>query len=190
MRRTDYLRLTVISFSILETILGIDYAIVRVAPAQVAHGFKPPPIPNNYLQHVFGIMWSGSIPLAVTGWFTVGLITWWRKGLPPRWREAGIDNDLFNLMVKMRGAFPRLAILQHLDHPRHRSELSELTGIDWKDVDRYLNSLQKYGLVSITAESGSIKMYALTGQGKLILKLVSELDNNPKGNDKAAVDER
>lgn len=64
-----------------------------------------------------------------------------------------------------------------MENPRHRLELSELTGFDWKEVDRQLNLLLSYGLVTIYAESGSMKMYRLTEQGRLLLKLVEGLSS-------------
>jgi hypothetical protein len=55
----------------------------------------------------------------------------------------------------MRGGTSRLALMQSLETPRHRQELSEVTGIDWKEVDRELGALEKYGLVKVYAQSGS-----------------------------------
>ncbi len=79
-------------------------------------------------------------------------------------------------MMGMRGASFRLSLLQNMEDPRHRLELSEITGIDWKEVDRQLSVLEKYGLAKMHAQSGSVKLYQVTEHGKLLLKLVQELD--------------
>ena len=60
--------------------------------------------------------------------------------------------------------------------PKNRLELSELTGIDWREVDREISILEKYGLVKIYAQTGTVKMYQVTEQGKLLMNLVGELN--------------
>jgi predicted ArsR family transcriptional regulator len=91
--------------------------------------------------------------------------------------KRGLSSDVFNLMVGMRGGTSRLALLQSLETPRHRQELAEVTGIDWKEVDRELGILEKYGLVKMYAQSGSVKLYQTTEQGGLLVKLIEELNN-------------
>ena len=79
-------------------------------------------------------------------------------------------------MIGMRGGTSRLTLLQQMAAPRHRQELSELTGIDWKEVDRELGLLEKYGLVKIYAQSGTVRLYQVTEQGSLLVKLIEELN--------------
>lgn len=95
--------------------------------------------------------------------------------MPPAWRNAGFDKDTFELMVKMRGAGSRLAILRLLEVPKHRNELSELAGSDWKEVDREVTVLERYGLIRVSAQSGAIKMYQITEQGKTLMRLMNDL---------------
>jgi predicted transcriptional regulator len=78
-------------------------------------------------------------------------------------------------MVMMKGAQSRLTLLANLNEPRHKTELSTLTGLDWKEVDREIKLLERFGLISLYAQSGSVKMYKLSEQGKLLLKLISKL---------------
>jgi len=66
-------------------------------------------------------------------------------------------------------------LLSYLGEPRQRAELSKLSGLDWKEVDRELGLLQRFGLITLYAQSGSVKLYKLSEQGKLILKLIMEL---------------
>lgn len=82
-------------------------------------------------------------------------------------------------MVKMRGAGSGLSILHTLtEAPRHRNELSEITGIDWKEVDRQIGLLQRYGFVSVEAQAGPVKMYKLTEQGRSLVNLLDEMETN------------
>ncbi len=90
--------------------------------------------------------------------------------------KAGFDRTVYDLMVRMRGSASRLSILQGLlESPRHRNELSEITGIDWKEIDRQIGLLEQYGFVSVDTQAGPIKIYKLTEQGRLLLRLMDEL---------------
>jgi hypothetical protein len=125
-----------------------------------------------------GILWMLgwlSLPLAAIGWTSAGVATLLRRNERRVWRQSGFSEDVYDLMVRMRGAGSRLAILQYLDAPRHRMELSQLSGLDWKEVDRETGLLERYGLISVYAESGSVKLYKLTEQGRMLLKLMKEL---------------
>lgn len=93
--------------------------------------------------------------------------------------KAGFDRNVYDLMVKMRGSSSRLSILQSLvQAPRHRNELSEMTGIDWKEVDRQIGLLERYGFVSVEAQAGPVKVYRLTDQGRSLVKLMDELEKS------------
>jgi predicted transcriptional regulator len=87
----------------------------------------------------------------------------------------GFDRDVFRLMITMKGARSRLTLLKYLGEPRHKSELSTLSGLDWKEVDRELKLLEHFGLISLHVQSGSVRIYKLSEQGKLLLKLIAEL---------------
>lgn len=79
-------------------------------------------------------------------------------------------------MITMRGGGSRITLLENMETPKNRLELSELTGIDWREVDREVSILEKYGLVKIYAQTGTVKMYQVTEQGKLLMNLVGELN--------------
>lgn len=90
--------------------------------------------------------------------------------------KAGFDRRVYDLMVKMRGSSSRLSILQSLvETAHHRNELSEMTGIDWKEVDRQIGLLEQYGFVSVESQAGPIKVYRLTDQGRALVNLLNEL---------------
>ncbi len=78
--------------------------------------------------------------------------------------------------ITMRGGGSRITLLENMETPKNRLELSELTGIDWREVDREVSILEKYGLVKIYAQTGTVKMYQVTEQGKLLMNLVGELN--------------
>ena len=119
--------------------------------------------------------------LSIAGWIAVGLVVFQgrtSKGsrVKSLFAKMGFGVDIYDLMVGMRGAGSRVSLLQSMEAPRHRLELSEITGIDWKEVDRQLSILEKYGLVKVHAQSGTVKLYQMTEQGKLLLNLIEELN--------------
>lgn len=137
----------------------------------------PPPPVSGPLE----IFWTYSPPFSIIGWAVVGLATFQGRGKRQnRFRKAfvqqGFSADIYNLMMGMRGGSSRLALLRTLEAPRHRNELSEMTGIDWKEVDRQVGVMENYGLVKVYAESGTVKLFQITEQGRLLLKFVDELD--------------
>ena len=121
---------------------------------------------------------SVSIPIAITSWVGFGVVfAFWRGNYGRSiWRKAGLDKNVYDLIVKMRGGNSRLELLRNLESLKQRNELTLLTGIDWKEVDRNIGLLLSYGLVSVHVESGAVKIYKLTQQGQLLLKLVDELN--------------
>ncbi len=119
--------------------------------------------------------------LGAAGWATVvSIVLQGRAGRCTKIRrlfaQEGLGADVYDLMMGMRGGTSRLALLQHMETPRHKHELSELTGIDWKEVNRELGLLEEYGLVKMYAQSGTIRLYRVTEQGSLLVKLIVELN--------------
>jgi DNA-binding transcriptional ArsR family regulator len=121
-------------------------------------------------------------PLSIAGWIAVGLVVFQGRAsrhsqIKSLFARKGFGGDVYDLMIGMRGGGSRVSLLQNMESPKHRHELSELTGIDWKEVDRQLAVLEKYGLVKVYAQSGSVKLYQVTEQGKLLLGLIAELND-------------
>lgn len=121
-----------------------------------------------------------SFPLSIFGWSAIALIYFQgrTKSVSQAKRlflQLGLGSA-YDLMVGMRGGTSRLVLLQHMETPRHRQELSELTGIDWKEVDREVGLLEKYGLVKMSARSGTVKLYQVTKQGSMLVELIEELN--------------
>ena len=117
------------------------------------------------------------------GWVVVGAVLlqgriaggFRRSRVKSLFASRGFGPDVYDLMVTMRGGGSRITLLENMETPRNRLELSELTGIDWREVDREISILEKYGLVKIYAQTGTVKMYQVTEQGKLLMNLVGEL---------------
>lgn len=128
----------------------------------------------------FGPLWNLSVPLSISGWGFTGVFLLWRRETVKTWKNAGLNKEIYDLMNRMRGGQSRLSLLRSMAEPRHRQELSELTGIDWKEVDREVSVLEKHGLIKMTAQSGSVRMYQITEQGRLLMKLIDDLQPDRK----------
>jgi DNA-binding HxlR family transcriptional regulator len=117
-------------------------------------------------------------PLSITTWAVVGATTLYGRSGRGVFARKGFEGDVYKLMVKMRGSGSRLSLLKSMEEPKHRLELAEITGIDWKEVDRQLKVLENYGLARVTAQSGSVKLYQITEQGRILLKLIDDLSRD------------
>jgi DNA-binding transcriptional ArsR family regulator len=162
-----------IAFASIETIL-----FVLVASSQAA-------APANGIGHSANPLLTYSPTLSLAGWTAVGLVALQgqfsnslgrRSQAKKAFAKLGFGGEVYDLMIGMRGGGSRLLLLRNLDSPRHRSELAELTRIDWREVDRQLSVLEKYGLVKLSIETGTVKLYQVTQQGKLLLNLIQELN--------------
>jgi hypothetical protein len=168
----EFLLYSLAAFASFETLV----VIVRVLTSPTAT--QPGPLPGGLTNPFF----LYAPPLSIAGWIGVGLVMFQGRAnrhsqIKSLFARRGFGADVFDLMVGMRGGDSRASLLQNMDSPRHRLELSELTGIDWKEVDRQLAVLEKYGLVKVYAQSGSVKLYQVTEQGKLLLGLIQELNH-------------
>lgn len=175
MRKLLAVACVLLVFSCFETVLAIDYVSFLETGSSPVHGSEeyiqgqPTVIQNTFL-----FFWRNSLSFSATGWVIVG-VTFFRKGISQKWRRLGFDKEVFQLMINMRGAKSRLTLLNYLGEPRQRAELSKLSGLDWKEVDREIDLLQRFGLITLYVQSGSVKLYRLNEQGKLMLKLITEL---------------
>jgi DNA-binding transcriptional ArsR family regulator len=162
-------------FTSLETLFAIiDALAAQTSGHTVLNGL------NSTINPIFGY----SVPLSAAGWIAVGLVVLQgrvsgnrRSRVKSAFAKMGFGSDVFDLMMGMRGAGSRVSLLQNMESPKHRLELSELTGIDWKEVDRQLSVMERYGLVKVQAQSGTVKLYQVTEQGRLLLKLLEELSD-------------
>ena len=170
MNRYRLLTAVLLVFSSAETIFAVIGSVSFGGASQSSPGGAP----------VF--FWQYSVPLSLAGWMFVGLsIVGGQYSNKSKVRgifaKRGFSSEVFDMMIRMRGGGSRLALLQGLQEPRHRQELAEVTGIDWKEVDRQISVLERYGLVKVYAESVTVRMYQLTEQGKLLLDLMVDLQS-------------
>jgi DNA-binding HxlR family transcriptional regulator len=154
---------SLVAFSLLETSLAILGSASSGGPLQ------------NGNTGAYWVFWSFAPQLAVTGWFVVGATVLFGRSGRGIFARKGFEGDVYKLMVKMRGSGSRLSLLRNLEKPSHRFELAEVTGLDWKEVDRQLKVLKNFGLVQVLAESGTVKIYEMTEQGRVLIKLIDDL---------------
>jgi DNA-binding HxlR family transcriptional regulator len=125
--------------------------------------------------------WAYSPHLSVITWGVIGATMLYGRSGRGIFARKGFEGDVYDLMVKMRGSSSRLSLLKSLEEPKHRLELAEVTGIDWKEVDRQLKVLENYGLARVSAQSGAVKLYQITEQGRVLLKLINDLSHEGPG---------
>jgi DNA-binding HxlR family transcriptional regulator len=157
-------------FSIAETVIAVSSLSASSGPSQSAPGGP------------FGLFWQYSLPFSAFGWIFVGLSVLAgghsrKSRIRSLFAKKGFSGEVFDLMIGMRGGGSRLALLRGMQEPKHRQELADITGIDWKEVDRQIGVLEKYGLVKMYAQSGTVQIYQITEQGKLLLNLVEDLQS-------------
>lgn len=177
MRKRNVLLAVVLIFTLLESGFAAWYVALRLSAGSTAQA----QLSYQLLPYLSNPLIGYAPQLSAAGWSAVALIVvqgrFSRKSqIRSAFLKRGLGSDVFDLMVGMRGGNSRLALLQSLETPRHRQELSEATGIDWKEVDRELGILEKYGLVKVYAQSGSVRIYQTTEQGGLLVKLLEELN--------------
>ena len=134
------------------------------------------------------LLQGGSYFLAPVSWgFVLG--AWlWRGRVRSQWTRLGLTEDLFRLLTKMRGSGTRTSIMEALETPKDRFQLSKDLGLDWTTVDYQVRVLLKYGLVAEESAYGNVKLYKLTPIGEVLLKALREMEKqgNPPSSNPAA----
>ena len=100
----------------------------------------------------------------------------WRGRVKSQWIRLGLTEDLFRLLTKMRGSGTRTSIMEALETPKDRFQLSKSLGLDWTTVDYQVGVLLKYGLVIEESAYGNVKLYKLTPIGEVLLKALKEME--------------
>ena len=73
---------------------------------------------------------------------------------------------------KGKGGARRLAMMEILETPMIRSEIADIVGMDWKEVDRNIKILESVDLVKTQYSHGSTSVFELTNKGKNVLEKV------------------
>jgi DNA-binding transcriptional ArsR family regulator len=117
--------------------------------------------------------WIGDTAIASASWIlAVGTILHLSRKDRRDWRRAGFDDSAIDILSEKRGASSRLRILEVLKDPNRRSQVSSVTGIDWREVDREVRLMKGLGLVYVQTLQGRGELYELTGRGKVALDLL------------------
>jgi DNA-binding HxlR family transcriptional regulator len=169
---------SLLAFAAFWTAVSVAASLQPHTVSPVSSGGGPPGLHT-------GSVLGYSVPLSATGWAAVGLVALQgrlgglrRSKVKSVFASRGFGPETYDLMMGMRGSGSRVSLLQKMEEsPKHRLELSELTGIDWKEVDRQISVMEKYGFVKVYAQSGTVKLYNITENGKLLLNLVRELNS-------------
>lgn len=152
----------------------IAFASTETALVVLSASSESGPLQNG-AQGPWSFFWTYAPHLSILSWAFVGVAFLLGRSGRGLFARQGFEGDVYKLMVKMRGSGPRLSLLRNLEEPRHRFELAKVTGMDWKEVDRQLRILENYGLARIMAQSGTVKLYQITEQGRVLLKLIDDL---------------
>lgn len=63
-------------------------------------------------------------------------------------------------------------MMEILETPMIRSEIADIVGMDWKEVDRNIKILESVDLVKTQYSHGSTSVFELTNKGKNVLEKV------------------
>ncbi len=139
----------------------------------------PSGLPQNYANLMQALsatqsrIWIGYATAAAAFWIlSVYSVLHLSRGNRRDWKREGFDESTIGLMTEKRGALSRMRILEVLRNPRHRGYISDVTGIDWREVDREVRLMQNLGLVEIQTRQGRSNLYGVTGKGGVALNLL------------------
>jgi predicted transcriptional regulator len=178
-------RSTLLFIGILLTGLNTVFLILRILGFQ----FLPPgsmPSPSGSTPSpsttVVTLIWLGnySVVLAPISWLLLaGGFWYWRGSTRALWKEAGFSSDVFKLLMKMKGGPNRVKVLNALQVPKDRLQLSKELGLDWKVIDSHIKVLHDHGLIQEHANYGrNVRLYVLTDTGKTLLKVVEKIGDS------------
>lgn len=172
MRKDRLVLVITIGISLANTIFSIVFVLLIITS-------KIPPVKGSPGMVRIPSYSVAAIPIStsVLGWLIIGyeLISQrkneiskiLRKKLPENW-----DNRALCDAFRGRGGPRRLSIMENLGTPKLRNEIAQLTGTDWKEVDRNIRILESIDLVRIQYNHGMVSVFELTGKGKEFLNLV------------------
>ena len=121
-----------------------------------------------------------STVVAPISWVAVIGAWIWRGRAKSDWSRRGLNQDLFKLLLQMKGGDTRTTILKALLTPKDRFQLAKDLGLDWTTIDYHVQVLSKYGLVREKTAYGNVKLYELTPIGTTLLNALEEMSRGPK----------
>ena len=147
-------------------------------------GYHPWPANNsgqyglNAGDYLLAQLQVGSYAFAPISWGLVVGAWIWRGRIKSQWTQLGLTEDLFRLLMKMRGSGTRALIMSELETPKDRFQLSKDLGLDWTTVNYQVGVLSRYGLVTEDTAYGNVRLYKLTPIGAILLKALREMERN------------
>jgi len=119
-----------------------------------------------------------SYVITPSSWLLLGALVVWRGRIRQNWSNIGLDEELFDLFVKKKGAPTRIEILEHLvNGNKDRFQLSHELNLAWRAVDRHINIMVAHGLLRERVAYGRVRFFGITPLGQLLLDNVREVSN-------------
>lgn len=165
------LPIAILLLALLTTGLAV---VLQLALPQLASHCSPAEPCATSLAQLFSIMRFSEFAAPIS-WAGVGSLWVWRGYTKSKWTQLGYDRDAFKFMTQMRGAATRLKLLESLDSPMDRLQLARRLGLDWKAIDRQTQILCRYGLIREEQAYGKVRIYSLSENGRIMLKLIKDL---------------
>lgn len=87
-----------------------------------------------------------------------------------------MQEDVFELILNMKGGKNRVLLLKELSKPKDRLQLAKTLGLDWKTIDYHIDLLLKRGLIHEDFAYGNVKLFELTDIGRIVLNTLEEFN--------------
>lgn len=111
--------------------------------------------------------------LSILSWIAVSALLY-RNNIKKILLTNGFDHNIFDIMLKMRGGNTRMKILQKITYPKNRKQIAEEMGMDWKAVDRHINTMLRLQLVNEMVQLGNATFYIRNEKGTKLLKTLEQ----------------
>jgi len=149
-------------------------SVIGVSPGTTSNGTSNPTT-NPIVSNAFFYLEARSPVLAPASWIAVIGVLVWRGRIRSKWDSSRLSQDVFRLMVRMKGSQSRLSLLKELATPRDRLQLARNISLDWKTVDYHIRILLKHGLIHEYSAYANVQLYELTDIGKVLLKVLEDI---------------
>jgi predicted transcriptional regulator len=113
--------------------------------------------------------------LAPSSWLLLGALVVWRGKVRATWSKIGLEEDLFILFVKTKGADTRKDVLRCVSSgQKDRYQISRDMHLAWRAVDRHVHVMAAHGVLKEQTAYGKVRMYAITPLGEALLKTLHD----------------
>ncbi len=167
-----------LAFAILNTLLlALQLLNIPVAPLPNFTNESEPahPVSSSPITLPLSALQVHSIVLVPVSWGAVAGAWIWRGRTKSEWTRRGLDQNLFKLLLQMRGSTSRTAILKALLMPKDRLQLAKTLDLDWATIDYHIQVLIECELVREKTAHGNLVLYELTPLGDKLLNALDEM---------------